>query len=82
MASRYQGTQVQTNGGYFYVNRDNNDNRKDGRNGGCHEVTYNRDNKITVANSFPVNLSTEQNQLVNYRRLSTCLNKDITQLWI
>ena len=69
MALRYQGTQVQTNGGYFYVNRDNNDNRKDGRNGGCHEVTYNRDNKITVINSFPVNLSTEQNQLVNYRRL-------------
>ena len=82
MALRYQGTQVQTNGGYFYDNRDNNDNGKDGRNGGCHEVTYNRDNKITVVNSFPVNLSTEQNQLVNYRRLSTCLNKDITQLWI
>ena len=82
MALRYQGTQVQTNGGYFYDNRDNNDNGKDGRNGGCHEVTYNRDNKITVANSFPVNLSTEQNQLVNYRRLSTRLNKDITQLWI
>ena len=72
MALRYQGTQVQTNGGYFYVNRDNNDNGKDGRNGGCHEVTYNRDNKITVVNSFPANLSTEQNQLVNYRRLSTC----------
>ena len=69
MALRYQGTQVQTNGGYFYDNRDNNDNGKDGRNGGCHEVTYNRDNKITVINSFPVNLSTEQNQLVNYRRL-------------
>ena len=67
MALRYQGTQVQTNGGYFYDNRDNNDNGKDGRNGGCHEVTYNRGNKITVANSFPVNLSTEQNQLVNYQ---------------
>ena len=71
MALRYQGTQVQTNGGYFYDNRDNNDNGKDGRNGGCHKVTYNRGNKITVANSFPVNLSTEQNQLVNYRSLST-----------
>ncbi|MDY5032917.1 MAG: hypothetical protein SO064_00290 [Prevotella sp.] len=42
-------------------------NGKNGRNSGCHEVTYNRDNKITVANSFPVNLSTEQNQLVNYQ---------------
>ena len=69
MALRYQGTQVQTNGGYFYDNRDNNDNGKDGRNGGCHEVTYNRDNKITVVNSFPANLSTELNQLVNYQQV-------------
>ena len=25
-------------------NRDNNNNRKNGRNCGCHEVAYNRDN--------------------------------------
>ena len=36
----------------FYDNRDNNDNGKNGRNCGCHEMTYNRDNKITVVNSF------------------------------
>ena len=36
----------------FYDNRDNNDNGKNGRNGRCHEVTYNRDNKITVVNLF------------------------------
>ena len=69
MALRYQGTQVQTNGGYFYVNRDNNDNEKNGAQRWMHKVTYNRDNKITVVNSFPANLSTEQNQLVNYHRL-------------
>ena len=33
----------------FYDNRDNDDNGKNGRNCGCHEVTYNRDNKITSA---------------------------------
>ena len=33
----------------FYDNKDNNDNWKNGRNRGCHEVTYNRDNKITSA---------------------------------
>ena len=26
-------------------NRDNNNNRKNGRNCGCHEVTYNKDNR-------------------------------------
>ena len=36
----------------FYDNRDNGNNRKNGRNGGCHEVTYNKDNKITVVNLF------------------------------
>ena len=36
----------------FYDNRDNRNNGKNGRNCGCHEVTYNRDNKITVVNSF------------------------------
>ena len=36
----------------FYDNRDNGNNRKNGRNGGCHEVTYNKDNKITVINLF------------------------------
>ncbi|MCI6473605.1 MAG: hypothetical protein MSA31_08120 [Bacteroidales bacterium] len=52
-------------------NRDNNNNRKNGRNCGCHEVTYNRDNRITVADpiffassrKLPVSLSTEN--LVN-----------------
>ena len=33
----------------LYDNRDNNDN---GKNGECHRVTYNRDNNITVVNSF------------------------------
>ena len=33
----------------FYDNRDNRNNGKNGRNRGCHEVTYNRDNKITSA---------------------------------
>ena len=33
----------------FNDNRDNNDNGKNGRNRGCHEVTCNRDNKITSA---------------------------------
>ena len=37
---------------FFYDNRDNSDNGKNGRNALCHEVTYNCDNKITVANSF------------------------------
>ena len=36
----------------FYDNGDNNDNGKNGRNGLCHEVTYNKDNKITVVNLF------------------------------
>ena len=36
----------------FNDNRDNGNNRKNGRNGGCHEVTYNKDNKITVVNLF------------------------------
>ena len=36
----------------FYDNRDNGNNRKNGRNGGCHEVTYNKDNKITVVKLF------------------------------
>ena len=36
----------------FNDNRDNSDNGKNGRNVLCHEVTYNWDNKITVANSF------------------------------
>ena len=36
----------------FYDNRDNGNNRKNGRNGLCHEVTYNKDNKITVVNLF------------------------------
>ena len=59
-------------------NRDNNNNRKNGRNCGCHEVAYNRDNfsvyrrlVVTVADQFffassrklPVSLSTEN--LVN-----------------
>ena len=30
---------------FFYDNRDNWNNRKNGRNGGCHEVTYNKDNR-------------------------------------
>ena len=30
-------------------NTDNNDNRKNGRNCGCHKVTYNTDNGITSA---------------------------------
>ena len=34
---------------FFNDNRDNRNNRKNGRTAGCHEVTYNRDNKITVA---------------------------------
>ena len=34
---------------FFIDNRDNNDNGKKGRNARCHKVTYNRDNKITVA---------------------------------
>ena len=29
----------------FYDNGDNGNNRKNGRNGGCHEVTYNKDNR-------------------------------------
>ena len=33
-------------------NRDNKNNGKNGRNGLCHEVTYNKDNKITVVNLF------------------------------
>ena len=33
---------------YFKDNRDNNNNRKNRRNCGCHEVTYNKDNKITM----------------------------------
>ncbi len=32
----------------FKDNRDNKNNGKNGRNVGCHEVTYNKDNKITV----------------------------------
>ena len=49
---------------FFNDNKDNRNNGKNGRNCGCHEVTYNRDNKITVANSlFSSNLSTEQNPL-------------------
>ena len=35
---------------FFNDNRDNSDNGKNWRNGLCHEVTYNWDNKITVAN--------------------------------
>ena len=34
---------------FFIDNRDNNDNGKNGRNARCHEVTYNPDNKTTVA---------------------------------
>ena len=37
---------------FFNDNRDNSDNGKKGRNALCHEVTYNWDNEITVANSF------------------------------
>ena len=33
----------------FYDNKDNNDNGKNGRNRGCHEVIYNRDNRISSA---------------------------------
>ena len=36
----------------FNDNRDNSDNGKKGRNALCHEVTYNKDNEITVANSI------------------------------
>ena len=36
----------------FNDNRDNGNNGKNRRNGLCHEVTYNCDNKITVAHSF------------------------------
>ena len=65
----------------FYDNRDNNDNGKNGRNALCHKVTYNWDNKITVANSifsqaqgnFSSNLSTEQN--LNSGR------KDVFLIW-
>ena len=32
----------------FKDNRDNKDNGKNRRNCGCHEVTYNKDNKITM----------------------------------
>ena len=35
----------------FKDNRDNRNNKKNGRNCGCHEVTYNWDNKITVGSS-------------------------------
>ena len=49
----------------FYDNRDNNDNGKNGRNGRCHEVTYNRDNKITVVNLFFRKLKEPSRQLVN-----------------
>ena len=49
---------------FFNDNRDNRNNGKNGRNCGWHEVTYNRDNKITVVNSISSsNLSTEQNPL-------------------
>ena len=39
------------NGGFVLFwddNTDNNDNGTNGRNCGCHEVTYNTDNKITI----------------------------------
>ena len=39
----------------FKDNRDNRNNKKNGRNCGCHEVTYNWDNKITVG-SFKLHL--------------------------
>ena len=32
----------------FKDNRDNKNNGKNRRNCGCHEVTYNKDNKITM----------------------------------
>ena len=47
---------------FFNDNSDNSDNGKNGRNALCHEVTYNKDNEITVANSF--SLSTV---LLNFR---------------
>ena len=34
---------------FFNDNKDNRNNGKNGRNCGYHEVTYNRDNKITSA---------------------------------
>ena len=49
----------------FYDNRDNNDSGKNGRNGRCHEVTYNRDNKITVVNLFFRKRKEPSRQLVN-----------------
>ena len=33
---------------FFKDNKDNGNNRKNRRNCGCHEVTYNTDNKITI----------------------------------
>ena len=45
---------------FFNDNRDNRNNGKNGRNCGCHEVTYNRDNKITVVNSFFFALNKDQ----------------------
>ena len=37
---------------FFNDNRDNRNNKKNGSNGGCHEVIYNWDNKITVGSLF------------------------------
>ena len=55
---------------YFYDNTDNRNNGKNGRNALCHKVTYNWDNKITVAER----LSNENNKeahltLCQFRRI-------------
>ena len=49
---------------YFYDNTDNRNNGKNGRNALCHKVTYNWDNKITVANSLSSStVVTERNSM-------------------
>ena len=49
-------------------NRDNSDNGKNGRNGLCHEVTYNRDNEITVVSLFFLVKLVSYSQIVNFTK--------------
>ena len=49
-------------------NRDNSDNGKNGRNCGCHEVTYNRDNEITVVSLFFLVKLVSYSQIVNFTK--------------
>ena len=49
-------------------NSDNSDNGKNGRNGLCHEVTYNRDNEITVVSLFFLVKLVSYSQIVNFTK--------------